>query len=156
MKDWWTYWPAIQYEPEYSSYVGSVTKETSNDHPETLKAASVAVIASNDTENLGLNNFYNTGRLVNAFASNDQAKLELFTRTIGYSAVDFIEVMRYHVQAVTMGGALRTYTAQELINGYENDIAARVNGGQYYGGYDFSIANATTPVFNELIGTVSD
>ena len=55
-----------------------------------------------------------------------------------------------------MGGALKTYTIEELINGYENDIAARINGGQYYGGYDFSISNSTTPVFNDLIGEISE
>ena len=64
--------------------------------------------------------------------------------------------MRYHIQDYTLGGALKSYTAMDLINGYENDIAERVNGGQYYGGYDFSITNSTTPVFNEMVGEVSN
>ena len=55
-----------------------------------------------------------------------------------------------------MGGALKNYDFEELINGYKNDIADRINGGQYYAGNDFSISNTTTPVFNERIDEVSN
>ena len=72
MKDWWgEQWPAIQEEPEYYSYVTSVTSSSSNASPAALPAASVAVVVTNATENFGLNNYYNTGRLVNAYAAND-------------------------------------------------------------------------------------
>ena len=42
-----------------------------------------------------------------------------------------------------------------MIAGYDNEVADRVNGGQYYGGYDFSLSSGTTPVFNEHYGGAS-
>lgn len=155
VKDWWsTEWPAIDQAPEYYSYASSVSGSDAT--APALPATAVAVIVSNSTEDLGLNNYYNTGRLVNAFAADDKTKLDIFTKAIGYDAKVFAEVMRYHIQTYTMGGALKTYTAEQLMNGYENDIAAKINGGQYYGGYDFSICNDTTPVFNDMLGSVSE
>ena len=130
VKAWWDIeWPAIEKEPEYYSYVSSVTSSSSNASPAALPAASVAVVVTNATENFGLNNYYNTGRLVNAYAANDQTALDAVTTAISYPSEDFMKVMRYHIQDYTLGGALKTYTAMDLINGYENDIAAKVNGG---------------------------
>ena len=55
-----------------------------------------------------------------------------------------------------MGGSLKTYSSiTELIDGFDNNIAARINGGQYYAGYDFSLSSDTTPVFNEKHGSGS-
>ena len=68
--------------------------------------------------------------------------------------------MRYHVETYTMGNSFKTYSGTQgttdLIYGYENDIASRVNGGLYYAGNDFSISEATTPVFNNNYGGASE
>ena len=50
--------------------------------------------------------------------------------------------MRYHLEATVMGGALKEYSgAEELLNGFESDVASRVNGGLYYAGNDFSLSS---------------
>jgi len=55
-----------------------------------------------------------------------------------------------------MEGSFKTYAGTgDLITGYNNTIADKINGGQYYGGYDFSLSPETTPVFNEKFGGVS-
>jgi hypothetical protein len=39
-----------------------------------------------------------------------------------------------------------------MLNGYVNDVAAKVNGGTYSLGNDFSLYNVTTPIQNDRIG----
>ena len=117
----------------------------------------MTILASNVTDNLGLNNNYNGGRLATAYNTNNAANLKIFSDVYGYDAATLFEVMRYHVEAYIMGGGLKTYTDTSiLIDGYEDDIASRINGGEYYGGYDFSLTNATTPVFNDNYGGVAE
>ena len=156
VKTWWSSeWPQITQEPEYYSYVN---KGSSSGSPApSIPAATVSVIAVNDTDLLGLNNNYNGARLAIAYGSKDETMLQQFTTAYGgYDASTLFEVMRYHVETYTMEGSFSTYSGtDDLINGYNNTIADKVNGGQYYGGYDFSLSPETTPVFNEMFGGVS-
>ena len=91
-------------------------------------------IVSNNTDEFGLNNYYNGGRLANAYNLGDTAMLQQFTDSYGgYDSSTLFEVMRFHVESYIMGGSYKTYQGtQELLNGYENDVAARVNGGSFY------------------------
>ena len=67
VKAWWdTEWPAITQQPEYYSYVDNV--QTADDATLAIPMDVVTTIASNNTSMMGLNNNYNGGRLVIAYA----------------------------------------------------------------------------------------
>ena len=69
----------------------------------------------------------------------------------------FFETMRFHVEAYLLGDGMKTYeNVKDLITGFDSPIASKINGGDYYAGDDFSLASATTPIFNEQIGVPSE
>lgn len=64
--------------------------------------------------------------------------------------------MRYQMQSVIFGSAYATYTIEELLWGFETDVADKINGGAFFRGTDYRLVNTTTPIFNDQIGTVSE
>ena len=45
-----------------------------------------------------------------------------------------------------MGGAYVTIPVSDMLNGFENDVAAKVNGGVYLQGLDNSLTSWTQPI----------
>jgi len=43
-----------------------------------------------------------------------------------------------------------------MLNGFVNTVAAKVNGGEYFLGNDFSLYNVTTPIQNDRMGFQSN
>lgn len=60
------------------------------------------------------------------------------------------------VQSYLLGDAYDTYDQVDLIMGYYGQVAYKVNGGDFSYGADFSLSNIVTPVFNDIIGMLSE
>jgi len=60
--------------------------------------------------------------------------------------------MRAYVQSRIFDSAYAEYTMTQLLTGFENPYAARLNGGHYAQGDDFSLSNYTTPILNDQTG----
>ena len=43
-----------------------------------------------------------------------------------------------------------------MLDGFENDVADKVNGGSYFNGNDFSLSKMTTPIRNDIKGFQSN
>jgi len=43
-----------------------------------------------------------------------------------------------------------------MLDGFENDVADKVNGGSYFSGNDFSLSKMTTPIRNDIKGFQSN
>lgn len=43
-----------------------------------------------------------------------------------------------------------------MLDGYENDIAAKINGGNYFSGNTYDLSSLTTPIRTEVIGPLVD
>ena len=54
------------------------------------------------------------------------------------------------------GGAYKKLTLEQALMGYTNDVAEKINGGNYIMGDDFSLLNVTTPIVNDQMGFQSN
>lgn len=59
-------------------------------------------------------------------------------------------------QAVLFGTPFATYTAAELLWGFETTAADKINGGCFFCGTDYRLVNQVTPILNDQIGTVAE
>jgi len=57
--------------------------------------------------------------------------------------------MRVYIQDRIFGSAFASYTMTELLMGFENTVADKVNGGDYLLGDDFGLSKETTPIIND-------
>ena len=55
-----------------------------------------------------------------------------------------------------MGGAYASLTASEIIFGYESDVTAKLNEGDFFEGNLWQLSNYTTPILNDQIGQVAN
>jgi len=55
-----------------------------------------------------------------------------------------------------MGGSFSSITASDLLFGFETNVTQKINGGDFFQGNDFGLQNTTTPIFNDLIGSVAE
>ena len=55
-----------------------------------------------------------------------------------------------------MGGAYSMIPECDLIQGFNGTTAAKVNGGDFLSGSDFSLSEAVTPVYNDKVGILTD
>jgi len=49
----------------------------------------------------------------------------------------------------------KSYTANEMINGFYNPSADLLNGGNYYNGDNFNLRSWTTPIFHDTAGILN-
>ena len=54
------------------------------------------------------------------------------------------------------GGAFIDISVSDMLNGFYNTYAAKINGGSYTLGNDFSLYNVTTPIQNDRLGFQSN
>jgi len=64
--------------------------------------------------------------------------------------------MRKYLQTRMFGGAYKKLTLEQALMGYTNDVAEKINGGNYIMGDDFSLLNVTTPIVNDQMGFQSN
>lgn len=64
----------------------------------------------------------------------------------------FVNVQRTRIESVYFGGAFADILVSDMLNGYENDVAARINGGDYFAGDDFALMNYTNPIRIDVTG----
>ena len=64
----------------------------------------------------------------------------------------FVDSCRTNIQDQMLGGAFANIKINDMLNGYVNDIADQINGGDYILGNDFSLYNVTTPLQNDRLG----
>lgn len=57
--------------------------------------------------------------------------------------------MRFHVQYYIFEGPYKEYKVSELMEGFENPYAYKINGGDFFAGNDFSLSAITTPYLND-------
>jgi len=69
--------------------------------------------------------------------------------------INFWNPMRYHVEAFIMGGSFVIYDIEDFIHGFETEVAAKVNGGDFKQGAFYTLQSSVTPVLNDRIGTMS-
>ena len=68
----------------------------------------------------------------------------------------FVDSCRSNIELQMFGGAFAQIKVSDMLEGYVNDIADKVNGGNYILGNDFSLYNVTTPIQNDRIGFQSN
>ena len=85
--------------------------------------------------------------MTKAYGRSETTMLQALTDAYGgYDAGTLFEVIHFHVETYRTGGSYSRYSGtEELINGEVSDVAEKVNGEEYFSGYDFSLSNATTP-----------
>lgn len=64
----------------------------------------------------------------------------------------FVENCRKNVEARIMNYGYAFISVHDMLYGFENDVAAKINGGNFYQGNDFSLSNYTAPVINDMSG----
>jgi len=60
------------------------------------------------------------------------------------------------IETKIFGGGFVNIKISDMLNGYESDVAAKINGGDYYQGNDFSLSSLATPIRNEIQGLQAD
>lgn len=55
----------------------------------------------------------------------------------------FVTVCRTRIEAFYFGGAFADISVSDMLNGYENDVAAKINGGDYFEGDFFGLSALT-------------
>lgn len=144
----WGHFPVYGSEtpPEYYYYVQQMGVQSNN----WMSDLQLARIVDNGYDLYGLANFYNGGRLMSGYLTNNQTTLDAFqTALILQDVSQFTDIMRNHIQGYIMGGAFANYTLQELLYGWESSIPERINGGNYSSGADYDIQSSVTVVFND-------
>ncbi len=68
----------------------------------------------------------------------------------------YIAVFRDMIEQMIFGSAYANIKIQDMLDGFENDVADKVNGGDYYKGNDFSLSKMTTPIRNDIKGFQSN
>jgi len=63
-----------------------------------------------------------------------------------------LQNIRRDIQSRFFGEPYVNYTPSDLVFGFTNDVADKLNGGDYYNGDDFSLSSVTTPIFNSELG----
>ncbi len=69
-----------------------------------------------------------------------------------FNIPNFIDACRGNIESTIFGGAYATIKIEDLLYGYESDIAGKINGGDYLLGDDFALSNMTTPIINDQKG----
>jgi hypothetical protein len=94
-------------------------------------------------------------RFLIGYFKDDTAVIESYKNNYGFNDEEldtFIFNMRVYIQNRFFGGAYSKLTMDQVLFGYENDVAAKVNGGDYFFGDDFSLSNMTTPIITDQRG----
>ena len=110
---------------------------------------------TSDPSTGGLTSNFAWQSLLIPYIKDDTETLEKYETLYGFTEHDdeelasFIYNYRRFLQNKVFGGAFKNYTASDLVMGYENDVAAKANGGDYLLGDDFNLINATTPLMND-------
>ena len=106
--------------PEFGYY--EVESTGSSDY---LNITNTKKIVSNFTDYYGLNDTYNSARLV-AAVFNDNTTVfpiyEFFLQLDKFHLEGFVYIMRYQIQAWMFGGAFANITANDLIFGFETPV----------------------------------
>lgn len=64
----------------------------------------------------------------------------------------FVVTCRKMIEAKIMNYGYATISVQDMLYGFETDVAAKINGGHFYQGNDFSLSNFTAPIINDMSG----
>ena len=86
------------------------------------------------------------------YFKGDTTKTDQYKTAYGFNdeqLENFIYNMRVYVQDRIFGGAYTKLTIENVLYGYVNDVASKVNGGNYFLGDDFALSNTTTPIIND-------
>lgn len=144
----WGVWPVYGCEVavEYSYWKGPTNK--------TLSPLSVSRIQSDVVDYYGLLNLYNSQRYMNAYFTNNTATLDRFQEILEVDP-DFSENLIYMVQGWMMEGPFVNYTSEQLMFGWDSQIIAKANGGNYWQGADFNLETYMTPIINDVNGPLA-
>ena len=85
---------------------------------------------------------------------NDSTVVSLYQKAWGdsFNIDSFVQTCRTMVEAKIMGYGYAYINVHDMLYGFENDVAAKINGGQFYQGNDFSLSNFTAPIINDMSG----
>ena len=121
-----------------------------------ISQATSAILASKDYSSYGLGAFYNWQKFLIAFYTTDSKSVSMTAYQNAWgSDFDislFVDSCRSNIETKIFGGAFADIKVSDMLNGFYNGYAAKVNGGDYILGNDFSLYNVTTPIQNDRIG----
>ena len=116
-------------------------------------------MAEDDTYGGSLTNKIAWQSFLIPYFKEDTDKIAKYKKAYGFNDEQldyFIKYMRKFVQTRMFGGAYKKLTLYQALMGYKNDVAAKINGGNYIMGDDFSLLNVTTPIVNDQMGFQSN